>query len=107
MAVNLLGQNTTQVATLATVAGKYLVTIYHACTLAGSGGLLTTTLAWTDDVGATSAKIASDILLSELSRDAGALVVYLASGTITVTATPIGATGNPQYALRARAVALS
>jgi hypothetical protein len=103
---DLIDQVTTQVVTLVVEPGAYLVVIFHWCTTAGSAGLLSTVVSWTSESGARSIKATSDLPLDAVDGDAGSVPVFVASGNITVTATPTGVAGSPKFSLRARAVPL-
>jgi len=103
---DLVDQVSAQTVTLVVAPGAYLVVILHWCTTAGSAGLLSTVVSWTSESGARSIKATADLALDAVDGDAGSVPVYVASGNITVTATPTGAAGSPKFSLRARAVPL-
>jgi hypothetical protein len=72
--------------------------VYHFCSSAGTAGTLDTDIFWTDDVGATSAKVASQINLNGAGNWAsGQGFIRVASGSIQYSTTVTGATGSPQY----------
>lgn len=85
----------------ATPAGMYRVSYVIEDTTADvTAGILTLTLSWTDDIGATTATATQT--LATQGRTAGAVTLYLASGNITYATTHTLGFGTSQYALRMR-----
>jgi hypothetical protein len=82
-------------------AGMYRVSYVIEDTTADvTAGIVTLTISWTDDVGATTATATQT--LATTGRQAGVVTLYLASGNITYATTHSGTIGSAQYALRMR-----
>jgi hypothetical protein len=88
-------------------AGMYKV-IYEMCvtTADGTAGTLGLTIAWTDDLGATS-QIPAAMALTATGRATGDYVCYLASGNITYALALTGIAATSKYYLRIRTMALN
>lgn len=84
-----------------TPAGMYRVSyLMEDTTQDVTAGILTLTLSWTDDVGATTATATQT--LAAVGRTSGVITLYLASGNITYATTHTLGFGTSQYALRMR-----
>ena len=89
-------------------AGQYLVTVSQRVTVANSAGNLATVIGWTDDIGATTAKVAPDLDTSAVGRAQGSVVIRaLATAPITRTHTLSGLSGTPTYRVEVAAVRLA
>lgn len=99
--VHLSGQTadiTTTNFTNAGAAGNYEVDYYLQDTAADlTAGMLTLTIAWTDDAGATTATATQ--ALTAVGRTYGKFPVRMASGNITYSVTHTGIFGTSQYRL--------
>lgn len=88
-------------------AGMYQVD-YHVSNLSAiAAGTVSLTIAFTDDVGATT-RTTSNLSLTTTGRltDNAPWVIYVASGNITYSTTVTGASGTPNYAVRLRLIPL-
>lgn len=85
-------------------AGQYHIDVYIENTTTDvTAGIVTLTLAWTDDVGATTdATVTQDLTGLAARRAALSRNVYLASGNITYATAHSGIFGTSAYALRIR-----
>jgi hypothetical protein len=90
--------------TNATPAGYYRVGYYLEDTIGDvTAGTVQLTVAWTDDIGATTATSAVVTLTGAGTiRDSNSIEVYLASGNITYSVAATGIFGTAKYALRMR-----
>lgn len=86
--------------------GLYIVSVWHACTTAGTAGNLHTTIRWTDRNGAQSASPAADLSLGALGYASGLAVLYAVSGNVTYETAVTAVVGSPKYDLDIRPVAL-
>ena len=81
-------------------SGLYKVSVYHLCSVAGSGGSLATQIGWTDAVQAQTSNPAADISLTSAGNAAsGISLIQATANAITYSATIAGGTGNPQFNL--------
>jgi len=81
-------------------SGLYRVQVYQVCTVAGTGGVLATTIGWTDDEQAQVSKPASDVDLTVLGEAAsGILFLRGTPVAITYTSTAVGIAGGAEFAL--------
>ncbi|OGS00826.1 MAG: hypothetical protein A2V88_06205 [Elusimicrobia bacterium RBG_16_66_12] len=95
-------------------AGLYAIEVYAACTTASGSGAptLDVTIGWTDVLGATTVNVAGlngttfALNLAATGRAHGKVLAQVASGEITYATTINAASGNPQYAIYIRVVAL-
>ena len=88
-----------------TVTGMYRVGyVLEDTTSDVTAGILTLTISWTDDVGATTATATQ--ALTGTGRAQGTVALYLASGNITYAVTHTGIYGAAKYALRMRCEAI-
>jgi hypothetical protein len=92
--------------TNATVAGMYHVwAVLEDTTADVTAGIVTLSIAYTDDAGATT-NTATTQTLGATGRATLSLPLYLASGDITYSTSHTGIFGSAKYALRIRAALL-
>lgn len=78
--------------------GALRVSVYQQCITTGAAGTLSTTISWTDQVGATSATPASTLALTGTGRDSGSVFIGVSgSTTISFSTTLSGVIGSPKY----------
>jgi hypothetical protein len=81
-------------------SGIYLVSVQQQTMNPGSAGKLRTTVSWTDDTGAQSRVIATDIDLTIDDEEDGIAIIRVAAGNqITYSTEIIGGAGTPTYNL--------
>jgi hypothetical protein len=92
--------NLTGVLLSVTSSGLYLISVQHETMFAGTGGKLRTTVNWTDESGAKSRIIATDIDLTIPDEEDGIAIVRCSGGTQILYSTVVsGAAGAPTYNL--------
>lgn len=81
--------------------GLFEVSVVQFVASAGTAGTLSTTIGWTDEQGAHSKVIATDLDLTNASdQESGSLIIRAkTTAAITYTATVTGATGAPTFDL--------
>lgn len=114
--VNLTGQTgdigTTNITITPSSVAAYLVEVIALCTTNdATAGALTVTIGWTDNVGATTANVASNVgtfplTLTATGRASGSVFLRRASGNITYATTHTGTYGTAQYALYIRVLGM-
>lgn len=83
-----------------TTAWFFRVSVYMICTVAGSAGTLSCTIAWTDAVGAKTVKPASDLSLTTTTGGStGTSFIVSNASAITFSTTITGGAGSPEYNL--------
>lgn len=87
-------------------AGEYMVTVIFQVITAGTGGTAACTVAFTDDVGATTQTLFTGFALNATGRTEARYCARVASGAIDVTYTLTGAAGTPHYSAFAHNVRL-
>ena len=81
------------------VAWFFRISVYVVCTTAG-GGTLTTTIRWTDEVGAKSIVPVSDVDLSSTANGStGEVFIRANVAAITFETAIAGISGSPTYSL--------
>jgi hypothetical protein len=100
---NKAGAITTKKIANGTPAGMYLIEAILQDTTADvtATGVVTLTIAWTDDIGATT-DATTTIALNAIGRAKLTLPLYLASGDITYATGIVGTVGAARYACRIR-----
>lgn len=96
---------TTNLTTTAPAGMYHVLAVIEDTTADGTAGVLTLTISWTDDVGATTATQTQTLAVT--GRAVLDQVCYLASGNITYATTHTGIYGTAKYALRIRVIALN
>lgn len=102
--VSLTGQ-TASIATTTIVTpsadGLFEVAVLHLVSVAGTAGTVQTVIGWTDEQGAHSRVIATNLDLTNASdQESGSAIVRAkTTAPITYTVTVTGATGAPQFDL--------
>lgn len=82
--------------------------MYCSCTTAGTAGTVTPALKWNDDTTVQTLTLTAVGLTTQGSYTSQTLFVKAKAGqTIQYSATVVGATGSPQYALYVNAKSLS
>lgn len=81
-------------------SGLYLISVQHEVSALGTAGKLRTTINWTDEVGAKSRIIATDLDLTTMDEEDGISIVRIKGGVpVTFSSILNGATGTPAFNL--------
>jgi len=90
------------------VDGLYEVSVVQLVTSAGTAGTLSTTVAWTDEVGATTATPASGLTVATAGRDSGTIVISATAGNpISFSSALAGLVGTTTYRVKVAVKRLS
>jgi hypothetical protein len=81
--------------------GLFEVSVVQLVTTAGTAGTLSTTIAWTDEVGATTATPAAGLTVATTGRDSGIIVISATAGNaISFSSSLSGLVGTTTYRVK-------
>jgi hypothetical protein len=87
--------------------GLYEVSVVQLVTSHGTSGTLVTTVAWTDEVGSTTATPAASLTVASNGRDSGIVVISATAGNAISFSTTLTSVGSTTYRIKVAVKRLS